>query len=316
MSNKDLDHAVSVYEDAFSEMREDKWGHPILPKPAEDRASGVRGRAPRAPGRAGEDADVGARGEPTRAHRVRRARQRGQGRHDPADARAPQPEVRPPRRAPGADRRRARAVVLPALRRATADPRGGRVLRSVLVQPLGCGAGHGLRERRADRALLRAGRAVRGVPRRGRHPSLQALVVDLAGRAGPAPRRPAGRPVEAVEAQPDGRKGARAVGGLHGRADRHVAPHRQRARALVLREQQREAGRSPQRDPPRARRSALRREGQGRRSAAATGDRRAGASRRHRARRQGREREEGEEGAERKKAKRTKHKKTGKAAKS
>jgi polyphosphate kinase len=33
VSNKDLDHAVSVYEDAFSEMREDKWGHPILPKP-------------------------------------------------------------------------------------------------------------------------------------------------------------------------------------------------------------------------------------------------------------------------------------------
>ena len=229
MSNKDLDHAVSVYEDAFSEMREDKWGHPILPKPAKHRASGVRGRAPRAPGRAGEDADVGARGEPTCAHRVRRARH--------ARARA----ARSSGCASTSTRGSRRHVALPAptdvergqwyfQRYVEQLPTHGEIAffdrswynRSGVERVMGFA-----NDEQIERFFEQVVPFEEFLVER-RHPSLQALVVDLAGRAGPAPRRPAGRPAEAVEAQPDGRKGARAVGGLHGRADRHVAAHRQR----------------------------------------------------------------------------------------
>ena len=52
---------------------------------------------------------------------VRRPRHRRQGRHDPTPHRAPQPSLRAPRRAARALRRRARPVVLPALRRAASD---------------------------------------------------------------------------------------------------------------------------------------------------------------------------------------------------
>ena len=51
-------------------------------------------------------------------------------------------------------------------------------------------------------------------------------------------------PVEAMEAESARREGARALGGLHDRDDRHLPPHRQRPRALVVRQQQREAHRA------------------------------------------------------------------------
>ena len=69
--------------------------------------------------------------------------------------------------------------------------RRDRVLRPVLVQPGRRRAGDGVRDRRADRPLLRTGRAVRAVPRERRHPLRQDLAVDRAGGAGEAPRRAA-----------------------------------------------------------------------------------------------------------------------------
>ena len=89
-------------------------------------------------------------------------------------------------------------------------------------------------------------------------------------------------PLEAVEAEPAGREGARALGGLHGLDDRHLPPHRQRSRALVVREQQREARGPDQRDPPCALVAPVRREGHRCRAAAAPRHRRSRAARRDR----------------------------------
>ena len=175
-------------ETQLSEVPRDKWGHPILPIPENIRAQGVRERTARAADRVGEDAVVGACQQRAGARPVRRARHGRQGRDDPTHARASQPPLRASRRAAGAHRRGTGPVVLPAVRRATADAWRDRVLRPLLVQPGRGRTRHGLRDRRRDRPLLRSGGAVRRVPRERRHPSREGVALGRAGGASEAAR--------------------------------------------------------------------------------------------------------------------------------
>ena len=166
----------------------------------------------------------------TRRADLRRPRHRRQGRHHPTPHRAPQPSVRATRRAPRALRRADRPVVLPALRRAASDSWRDHVVRPVLVQPGRRRASHGVRQRRAGRALLSSSRAVRGVPRERRHPPHQDLARSGARGAAEADGSATGGPVAAVEAQPDGRGRTRQVGRVHEVDGRDVHAHRQRGR--------------------------------------------------------------------------------------
>ena len=85
-------------------------------------------------------------------------------------------------RADQADRRRARPVVLPALRGAVPDRRRNRALRPLLVQPRRRRAGDGLLHPGRDRQFLRDVPGFREDPGRRRHQALQVLTLDSAAR--------------------------------------------------------------------------------------------------------------------------------------
>ena len=114
----------------------------------QDEAEGVRARAAHVARRARGDAGVGegVRGQGVR--RVRGPRHRRQGRHDQGDHGAGEPPGVPGRGSAGADRAREVADVRAALHPALPGRRGGRHLRSQLVQPGRRRAGHGLLHRR------------------------------------------------------------------------------------------------------------------------------------------------------------------------
>ena len=221
---------------------------------------------------------------------LRRARHRGQGRHDQADHGAAQRAVLPRRRARHADGARAHAVVLPALHRAPSRGRRDRAVRPQLVQPRRRRARHGLLHRGGARRVLPHLPAARARARALRHHPRQVLAVVERRRAGAALHRADQQPGQAMEAQPDGPRGARPVGRLRRGEGRDVRVHRHQRGAVARRRRRRQEGGAPQHHQPpppgravrrrsRTRRSSSRRVSSGRtsarRSTARPGSRRA-----------------------------------------
>ena len=109
---------------------------------------------------------------------LRGPRRRRQGRRDQADHPAAQ-SARLPRRGPArAQRARAHAMVLPALRRASAGGRRDRAVRPQLVQPRRRRTGDGLLHRGRVRGVLPLGSRVRAHAGSLRHHADQVLVLD------------------------------------------------------------------------------------------------------------------------------------------
>ena len=137
-------------ETQLSEVPRDKWGHPILPIPENIERKEYEQRTARAADRAREDAVVGARQQRARARRCSKGETRpARAARSSACASTSTPATRVTsrcRRPPTCERG---PVVLPAVRRATADPRRDRVLRPLLVQPGRRRARDGLRDRRS-----------------------------------------------------------------------------------------------------------------------------------------------------------------------
>ena len=144
---------------------------------------------------------------------VRGPRRGRQGRRHQAHHAAAEPARVPRGRAAGAQRPRAHAVVLPALRRAPAGGRRDRAVRPQLVQPRRRRARDGLLHRRGVRGVLphRCPSSRRMLVRSGITAD-QVLVLDHRRGAAPALPRPHPRPAQAVEAQPDGPRSRAAAG--------------------------------------------------------------------------------------------------------
>ena len=120
----------------------------------EDEAQAVRGGAAQAARRAGRHAGVGQGDRGQDLHRLRRTRQRGQGRHDQGHHRTCEPARLPSCCATVPDRAGEVADVRAALHAPSARRRRGRDLRPQLVQPGRGRAGDGFLHRRTDRQFL------------------------------------------------------------------------------------------------------------------------------------------------------------------
>src|SRR5579859_425058 len=143
------------------------------------------------------------------AHRGRPARcglrgqgRGGQGEHDQAGHRVPQPTCRADRGPAGADRARADPVVLPAVRGSPARRGRDRAVRPELVQPCGGGARHGVLHEGGVQPVPAPVPDLRAAARGGRHPAAQVLVLGQRRRAGAPVPLPAGGPDAALEAVP------------------------------------------------------------------------------------------------------------------
>ncbi|CAA9359093.1 MAG: Polyphosphate kinase 2, partial [uncultured Frankineae bacterium] len=214
-----------------------------LPVRRADVARGVRPHQAAAADRADQAAELGqgAGGEDRPA--VRGTRRCRQGRHDQALHRAPQPARRAGRRAGEAQRARAHAVVLPALRRAPAGRRRDPAVRPVLVQPGGRRARHGLLQPARVPRVHAPGAGLRADARALADLPGQVLVLGVPGRAAHPLRGPADRPGAPVEALADGPRLARQVGRLHRGQGGDVLLHRHRRRPVDGRQEQRQEAR-------------------------------------------------------------------------
>ena len=164
---------------------------------------GLRARVDASTDRDVEDAAVGERDERPRAHDLRGSRRSGKGRSDQAVHGTHEPTRCQGGRAEQADRTRAHAVVLPALRGPAPVWWRDRVLRSFVVQPRRRGDRHGLRRPTPTGTVLRAAPRFRATSRRLGHPRVQALVHRFTRRATPQVRRETCRSAQAVETEPE-----------------------------------------------------------------------------------------------------------------
>ena len=161
------------------------------------------------------------------------------------------PRTLPRRRRADAERARALAVVLPALRLAPAGGRRDRAVRSQLVQP---------RRRRARDGLLHAGSEyeefLRFCPQFEQTLQNDGILLvkywlSVVRRgAGAALREAPRRSAQALEVQPDRRAGARALGRLRRGQGPHVRAHRHRAEPVVRGRGRRQAHGAAEPDQP------------------------------------------------------------------
>ena len=241
-----------------------------------DAQEDLREGAVPAPGRAGEAAGVGAhRGCPAGGD-LRGQGRGGQGEHDQAGHRVPQPAGRQDRRPAGADRAGADPVVLPAVCGSPARRRRDRAVRPELVQPGRGRARHGVLHQGGVQPVPAPVPDLRAAPRRGRHPAPQVLVLGQRLRAAAPVPVPAGGPDAALEALPDGPGVDHPLGGLLAGQGRDVRAHRHPRGALVRGGQRGQAARADQHDrPPAQHRRLPRRAAQAAGASAAAGYRRA-----------------------------------------
>ncbi len=204
--------------------------------------------AAQAPGPPLSSPGLGQGKGPAGHDRLRRARRRRQGRHDPRADRAGEPARLPGRGAAGAVGSREVAGLHPALH--AAFSRGGRSrdLRSQLVQPRRRRDRHGLLLGEGARPLPRALPADREVPHRGRHHSHQALARGQQRRAEEALRGTHRRSGAAVEAQSDGPAVANPLVRLLARARPDAGEDRHAHLAVAPRAIRRQEDRAPERD--------------------------------------------------------------------